>query len=346
VLSLPDHWLWDFWIADDGTAYHLFFLKAPRGGDPDQRHWNLCIGHAVSVDLRVWEVLADAIQPSSEAAFDDGATWTGSVVRGDDGLWNMFYTGLSRADGLQVQRIGVANSSDLHTWTKRGRQAVVTSDARWYEQFSVTGRKEAWRDPWVMRDPDGHGWHMMITASAHFGPADDRGVLGHARSTDLISWEVRPPLSRPGSGFSELEVPQVAVVDRAPLVLFSCLGRQLSAARRDAGEQGGVWALRPERLLGPYDVTRAVRLTDESLYSGRVVQDRDGRWRFLAFHNTDRSGAFVGALSDPLELPQALGSIPLASGHVEPERNHAHPGRSVPLGADGSQQAAPSEGSG
>jgi len=73
MLRLPDHWLWDFWIADDGTAYHLFFLKAPRVGDPGQLHWNVRIGHAVSPDLSVWEVLADAIGPSSEAAFDDYA---------------------------------------------------------------------------------------------------------------------------------------------------------------------------------------------------------------------------------------------------------------------------------
>lgn len=304
MLRLPDHWLWDFWLADDGTAYHLFFLKSARGGDPDQRHWNLCIGHARSADLRVWEVSEDAIQPSSAAAFDDYATWTGSVVRGDDGLWHMFYTGLSRADHGQVQRIGVATSADLRTWTKRGRQALVTSDPRWYEQLSQAGRAQAWRDPWVFRDPDGDGWHMMITASANLGPADDRGVIGHARSADLIAWEVQPPLSQPGSGFSQLEVPQVALVDGEPLLLFSCLGPQLSAARRDAGQQGGVWALRPRSLLGPYAVAGAFRLTDESLYSGKVVQDRDGAWRLLAFQNTDGSGAFVGELSDPLPLPQ------------------------------------------
>jgi beta-fructofuranosidase len=322
LLSLPDHWLWDFWIADDGTAYHLFFLKAPRVGDPDQRHWNVRVGHAVSADLCDWEVLADAILPSPEAAFDDYATWTGSVVAGDDGLWHMFYTGLSRTDSGHVQRIGVATSADLRTWTKRGPHAVVTSDPRWYQQHARTGRTEAWRDPWVMRDPGGDGWHMVVTATGREGPAGDDGVLGHARSADLLSWEVQPPLSQPGSGFSQLEVPQVEVVDGKPLLLFSCLGPQLSTSRQEegarasamggagggAGGVGGVWALQPDRLLGPYDVTRAVRLTDESLYSGRLVKDRAGRWRLLAFLNTDRAGAFVGSLSDPLELPRPTGS--------------------------------------
>jgi len=317
VLTLATHWIWDFWIADDGTAYHLFFLKAPRVGDPDQRHWNVCIGHAVSPDLRSWEVLADAIQPSSGPAFDDYATWTGSVVKGDDGLWHMFYTGLSHADSGQVQRIGVATSPDLHDWTKRGPQAVVTSGSRWYEQYAVTGRAEHWRDPWVIRDPDGDGWHMVITAAALAAPSDDGGVLGHAHSTDLISWEVRPPLSQPGSGFSQLEVPQVVVVDGNPLLLFNCLAPQLSPARRKAGESGGVWVLRSDTLLGPYDVSQATRLTDESLYVGKLVQRRDGHWALLAFVNQDAAGAFVGSLSDPLELPQPLGSTLVVATHAE-----------------------------
>ena len=42
-------WVWDFWFADDGERFHLFFLKASRAlHDPDRRHWHATIGHAVS----------------------------------------------------------------------------------------------------------------------------------------------------------------------------------------------------------------------------------------------------------------------------------------------------------
>ena len=112
MLRLPDRWLWDFWIAEDDAACHLFFLQAPRVGDPDLRHWNTSVGHAVSTDLTYWQVVGDALTPSTEPAFDDLATWTGSVVRGDDGVWYLFYTGLSRADDGQVQRVGLATSRD------------------------------------------------------------------------------------------------------------------------------------------------------------------------------------------------------------------------------------------
>ena len=30
MLRLPEDWVWDSWIADDGDRYHLFFLRTPR----------------------------------------------------------------------------------------------------------------------------------------------------------------------------------------------------------------------------------------------------------------------------------------------------------------------------
>ena len=41
---------------------HVFFLHAPRDlGHPDLRHHHAQIGHAVSQDLRSWEVLPTAV---------------------------------------------------------------------------------------------------------------------------------------------------------------------------------------------------------------------------------------------------------------------------------------------
>ena len=136
VLIRPDSWVWDLWIADTGTEYHLFYLTAPRGLVPDDRHRMARVAHAVSTDLRSWTDLGDALTPSEGPAFDDLATWTGSTVRDDDGLWHTFYTGLSRRDDGMVQRIGAATSKDLVTWTKRGPEPLVVADARWYHQWS------------------------------------------------------------------------------------------------------------------------------------------------------------------------------------------------------------------
>jgi len=169
MLRLADAWTWDFWLADDGRSYHLYFLKAPRHiGDPDERHWNVSIGHAVSPDLADWTVVPDAIAPSDGPAFDHIATWTGSV--------------------------------------------------------------------------------------------------GHS------------------------------------VLIFSCLTAELSGQRRKAGTSGGIWCLPGKSLLGPFNLTQAVRMTDESLYSGRLIRDRAGRWVMLAFRNRGPDGSFVGELTDPMPI--------------------------------------------
>src|SRR5215210_6436007 len=109
MLRLADRWVWDLWSARTDSEYPLFFLQAPRSlGDPELRHRNASVGHAVSTDLRDWTRVADALTPQQAPAFDDLATWTGCVVRGDDGVWRMFSTGLSRAEDGLVQRIGLS----------------------------------------------------------------------------------------------------------------------------------------------------------------------------------------------------------------------------------------------
>jgi beta-fructofuranosidase len=54
-----------------------------------------------------------------------------------------------------------------------------------------------------------------------------------------------------------------------------------------------------ESLSGPFRLEEAYRLTDERLYVGRLVEDRAGRWQFLAFRNNDEEGGWVGEISDP-----------------------------------------------
>jgi beta-fructofuranosidase len=317
MLTLPDSWTWDFWIADTGQEYHLFFLRASRAlHDPDRRHRRASVGHAVSADLTNWTLLADALVPGDTPAFDDLATWTGSVIEGPDGTWHMFYTGCSRAEDGLVQRIGVATSTDLITWHKQPQSPILTADPRWYEQLGDSDwRDEAWRDPWVFADPDGDGWHMVITARARTGPTDDGGVIGHARSTDLLHWQAQPPLSQPGNGFGQLEVPQLETIEGRPVLIFSCHRAEMSASRQRHGGSGGTWYVPCNTKLGDIDISKARPLTDEGLYAGRVIRDRSGRWVLLAFHNTGPDGKFIGRLSDPMPVAwDEKGSLYIAAG--------------------------------
>jgi beta-fructofuranosidase len=302
ALRLADHWVWDIWLADDGERYHLFFLRASRAlHNPDRRHLRASIGHACSTDLVTWTLLPDALVPSDEPAWDDLATWTGSVVRADD-RWLMYYTGVSRAERGLIQRIGLAVSDDLVIWHRSPVNPAAEADPRWYEKLDpACWFEEAWRDPWVFADPHGAGWHMLVTARARTGAPDGRGVLGHLRSDDLVWWQAGPPLTAP-AGFGHLEVPQVEIVDGQPVLVFSCLAGQLSDERRHASA-GGVWSASGASLLGPFDLVDGVRLFDHpSLYSGRLVRRRDGGWVLLGFLGNGPDGGFVGEICDPIPV--------------------------------------------
>jgi len=260
----------------------------------------------------VWTEHADAVIHDDSPAFDDLATWTGSVVREETGSWRMFYTAVSRTEGGLNQRISSVVSDDLFTWRREPGRQVLEPDERWYEVASTRQwPDQAWRDPWVFRDGD--VWHMLITARANHGDPDDRGVVGHATSPDLTTWTIRPPLSEPGSGFGHLEVIQTVEVDGYPAGLFSCLGSELSVRHRASEPIGGIWAFPTDSLAGPFHINDAYRITDERLYVGRLVQDRAGQWQLLAFRNNDEAGGWVGEISDPQPIHWSDGRLETAS---------------------------------
>ncbi|MBW4604124.1 MAG: hypothetical protein KME29_32280 [Calothrix sp. FI2-JRJ7] len=41
-------------------------------------------------------------------------------------------------------------------------------------------------------------FHILITARCSTGETDGRGVIGYARSSNLIDWQVGAPITEPG----------------------------------------------------------------------------------------------------------------------------------------------------
>jgi beta-fructofuranosidase len=68
-----------------------------------------------------------------------------------------------------------------------------------------------------------------------------------------------------------------------------------------------------DSVLGPFDTSRAVRLTGEELYSGRLIRDRAGQWVMLAFRNREADG-FVGEISNPMPVSWAPDGNGLTAG--------------------------------
>jgi beta-fructofuranosidase len=302
--NLSDHWVWDFWLADDGERHHLYYLHAPQSlGNPDLRHRNARIGHASSMDLTHWTDHGRIFDAGLPGSFDGSATWTGSVVRDPTGLWRLFYTGsrfLSPDSNANIETIGLATSPDLSAWTKQPGPILVADPAHYETLGTSSWPEEAWRDPWVFWDEPSQRWHMLLTARSKMGTEPDRGVMGHATSPDLVNWRVEPALSRPGAGFAHLEVFQVVEVEGRQHIVFCCDSAKLTGAR--AGDRGGVWTQPLDRFPGEVDFSAARLLVDERLYAGRIAFDRKGRAVLLAFNNVTADGQFMGGISDPLPV--------------------------------------------
>lgn len=305
VLKIADKWVWDFWFAQNGADYHIFYLQANKSLQDDElRHWNVSVGHAVSQDLRTWEILPDALRPSdNEDAWDNKTTWTGSIIQHED-VWYMFYTGSRHADEGLIQRVGLATSPDLITWTRYGQYPLIEANSQWYEKLSLDiWQDEAWRDPYVFKHPETEHFHAFITGRNKDGEPDGRGVIAHATSPDLKNWSVQPPVTTPGE-FGQMEVPQLVQIGDKYYLLFCTNGHHFSKQRQARGipPETGTHYLIGDNPLGPFRYLEDKFLVgdeDGTLYSGKLIQGPDEQWYFMGFHNFV-DGNFIGEIADPM----------------------------------------------
>jgi beta-fructofuranosidase len=301
MLHLDDRWIWDFWLIADGADHHAFFLQAPRAlGDPERRHRAATIGHAVSTDLTNWELLPDALGPGPAGAWDDLATWTGSVVRAS-GRWLLYYTGITSTDNGLVQRIGIAESDDLMSWTRSPTEPVLVADNDLYEHLGDSDWfDQAWRDPWIIADPSSTEALALICARTTNGPSDQRGAIALARSADLRHWTVEAPAYAPGL-FAQMEVPQAICVNGRWYLLFCTPASSHSRRwRRRRPAQTATYYVIGSGPAGPYVTPPRPLVTsnDQVQYAGKLHM-LDGQLCYLATVAEGANGEFVGDLSDP-----------------------------------------------
>jgi beta-fructofuranosidase len=312
VLSLRDKWIWDFWLAQNGPDWHIYFLQADKTlADPELRHRNVTQGHAVSRDLINWKHLGTCFAPTPETAWDDWTTWTGSVLEGPGGTWHLFYTGTPHAEEGLKQRIGHATSNDMHSWVRVGNGLcldLVGPNAKYYEEYTPGHwHDRAMRDPWVIKNPDGDGWLMYFTARVPGRKESNAGgAVGIATSPDLMKWTLQKPIYD-GGDFGQLEVPQVFKFRQKWYMTFCTAAEHWSESYRSKNPETPVTGshyLIADSHLGPWTAPKNNFLDGRNpceRYSGKIVE-KDGKLFLMGFLYYDVERNFIGEVSDPVPL--------------------------------------------
>jgi beta-fructofuranosidase len=256
-------------IAHEGV-FHAFYLAIPSHDR---------VGHLTSHDGLNWKEEPAALHTGDPGAFDDDQIWTMGVFK-HQGRFFMLYTGLAMKERGKAQRVGLAVSDDLFTWTRHGDGPVAEADGRWYHATVGDKSRIDWRDPWVFAE-DGV-LHGLVTARTNRGPEGRRGCVGYMVSTDGYKWEVKPPLAVPG-----------ALYDFETLAIAKVKGRYYLtgiAGKDSAGAPVSIYRV-ADQVTGPYrrmghgellpvnnQVFKPVTLGEKTLYFShlRGVADWEG----------------------------------------------------------------------
>ncbi len=311
-------------VWHDGL-YHLFHLVLPNHD---------FIAHAVSEDGMTWRRVRNALFVGEPGEWDDDMLWTMHVTPDPDrpGSWRMFYTGLARAEFGRVQRIGLARSDDLYSWTRCESGAYpLEVSGEYYESSAEEGRKwVSFRDPFFYHDPETGERLLLTSARVRHGPMIRRGCVGLARETAPDIFEFAAPLYQPGL-YDDVEVPN----------LFRMNGHYfLMGSIREDTKIHYWWS---DSLDGPYEnffdnvllpsgnyAARVCRMGDKVLlfnffarketHHGREMitrllpppkelrLDRDGRLYLKSFEGFDRLAKGKFAVTNPAEFDPLFGN--------------------------------------
>lgn len=291
--------------------YHLFHLVLPNHD---------FIAHSISADGIYWRRVNNAVFIGHPGNWDDSMLWTVHVSPDphEHGQWRMFYTGLSRRDRQLKQRIGLATSRNLMTWTKwptrwevpdwqkpRGAFEEILDSRNisqaydpssgfpiepvppHYESSIDEGRQwVSWRDPFFVQH-DNRSW-LLCSARIDEGPVIRRGCVGLLEETSPYCFEARTPLFHPGL-YDDIEVPNLIDID-GHLYLIGSIREDAKIRYWHAASFDGPWQSHYDNVLLP-----------RGNYAARISRDDKG-WLIWNFYSRTANRKTSNLMPPPKRL--------------------------------------------
>jgi len=196
----------DFALIDDAGEYHIFHIRGDGVwgiGDNETT-----FGHESSFDLLNWSAHPPLDLRGGSGDWNDRNIWAPHVLR-QGSQWWMYYAGVSYTEdrAFNLQRIGLAISDDLFTWTPAatecdgvpGAGCLLDCEALWSLWGSGGEYTGDCRDPFVL--PFAGGYVMFLSARR----SDYKEVIARATSPDGLSWSLLDYI--PGSEGTKAESP-------------------------------------------------------------------------------------------------------------------------------------------
>lgn len=200
IASVNGYRLKDYAIVKKDGLWHVFAINICIFQNVcGPMVYNAGLVHITSPDLSHWTVVDRVLTPDG-SGWDADEIWAPSIVQKDN-LYYMFYTGVQDFPG--AQRIGVATSPDLYTWTRYDGNPVWSAESAPWAYWDLNGSDNLGgdsRDPYVTWDPIENHWVMFYSTRT---PDDGNSppwivhpmVIGMAISDDLLHWQDRDYLA-------------------------------------------------------------------------------------------------------------------------------------------------------
>ena len=185
AFHLADHWVWDFWLADDGDTLPPVLSPCAQIAGQSRSAASQCAHRPCHLDRsaqldrprpglrRPASRAPSTAAPPGPAASCAAPMGSGACSIPAPGFSPRTATPISRPSASRPRPISSPgpsspdrSASQIRAGTKR------SAPRRWPE--------EAWRDPWVFRHEPTELWHMLVTARGKDGVEPDRGVMAHA----------------------------------------------------------------------------------------------------------------------------------------------------------------------
>jgi predicted GH43/DUF377 family glycosyl hydrolase len=173
------------YVIKDPYGYKLWYLGADHIGYPWSDSLTLVFGFATSSDGLHWDVWPEPVLKKGHTDSWDAVWLESPAVIYEDGLYKMWYTGMTTEGGKARGQIGYATSTDGIDWDKHPDNPLVNVGGEGSGEDYVVGACTV-----IKRDSLYEMWYGgMSRADMALNEKVDTVNVGYATSSDGIYWQ-------------------------------------------------------------------------------------------------------------------------------------------------------------